>query len=194
MNSVTDLKHIFIALIISCVLHAVLIYMQFIDRKEGAVNSTVQAWKKLRPSDALNVSLIPIESVVAYKKSTPTNEKSLSENRVKEKNQIHLPELKYYSTNKLTNLPKPIAEVELDTPEAMSMNVSGKLILRLWINERGEVIKVDLESSEVPELITESAVAAFKQLLFVPGDINGQQVGSVMVIEITYENGQVTLP
>ena len=71
---------------------------------------------------------------------------------------------------------------------------SGKVILKVWITELGNVASVDVEKSDMPEAVSASAAAAFGKLRFVPGEINGRPVGSMMRIEVIYDDGAGPLP
>jgi TonB family protein len=98
--------------------------------------------------------------------------------------------LAYYTPDQLTKRPQPIAKPDLDPPEIKPIIASGKLVLKLWINDRGRVARVDVESSSLPENFTRTAVAAFQELRFEPGQRDGQAVGSVLKIEVDYEDGR----
>jgi outer membrane biosynthesis protein TonB len=100
----------------------------------------------------------------------------------------------YYAAEQLTKHPKATSDVELDAPEIRSIAASGTLILKLWINEVGAVDSVDIEKSEVPPPVSDSAIAAFKRLLFTPGEIDGRRVASMMRIEITYDDTRLASP
>jgi hypothetical protein len=99
----------------------------------------------------------------------------------------------YYTTDQLTRRPRPTAEPELDTAETRPIFAAGSIILKLWIDERGDVIAVDVEKTDLPELFSKTAAAAFRDLRFTPGELNGRHVGSLMRIEVTY-GGSRSLP
>lgn len=103
---------------------------------------------------------------------------------------LPIPAPTYYTTDQLTKRPQPIAAAELDAPEIKPIVASGTIILKLWINELGNVISVDVEKTDLPEIFSRAAVAAFEHLHFVPGELNGQRVGTMMRIEITYDDGR----
>lgn len=193
MNSASNFGRLFSVLVASCLFHAALGLIFFFDFNTDAINSDVKNWKKLNTQVALTVELLTNKDTDS---PVPDKEKNSLVNRATEISPILLPEPKYYAINQLTKPPKSISEVKLDIPELISMAVSGAITLRLWINELGEVTRVDLEKSEVPKLITESAITSFRQLRFIPGQLNGRNVSSVMEIEIKYsdDDDQLTLP
>lgn len=98
----------------------------------------------------------------------------------------------FYPAEQLNERPKPVRAKKLgaaiDTPETQAIIASGKIILKLWINDLGEVVEVEIEKSELPEIFGKSAANAFMNTRFSPGMRQGKHVGSVMRIEVTYED------
>jgi hypothetical protein len=107
---------------------------------------------------------------------------------------LPIPAPTYYTTDQLTKRPRPTAEAELDTPETKPIFAAGTIIMKLWINELGDVIAVDVEKTDLPEIFSRTAVAAFRNLRFIPGEINGQPVGTMMRIEVVYNDGRMPAP
>jgi len=107
---------------------------------------------------------------------------------------LPIPAPTYYTTDQLTKHPQPTGEAELDTPEIRPILASGTIVLKLWISELGDVIAVDVEKTDLPEIFSRTAVAAFRNLRFVAGEINGLPVGTMMRIEVTYGDGGKPLP
>jgi TonB family protein len=70
----------------------------------------------------------------------------------------------------------------------------GTVILKLWIGDAGQVVSVEIEDSQVSAAAAAAAAAAFAQLRFAPGEINGQAVGAIMRIEVTYDSPPPELP
>lgn len=104
---------------------------------------------------------------------------------------LPLPGVIYYPTSFLTVGPQPLDEVDLDPPRTRPIVASGKVILRLWINPLGQTAKVVVESTQLPDVFVEVAIAAFEGLRFKPGELHSQKVGAVMRIEITYDDGRL---
>ena len=107
---------------------------------------------------------------------------------------LPIPAPAFYPTNQLTKRPQPIAAADLEKPETSAIIASGKMILKLWIDQFGEVVHVQVENSELPEVFSRTAVEEFRKLRFVPGELKGLRVGSVMRIELTYDDGRRTQP
>lgn len=102
---------------------------------------------------------------------------------------LPIPAPAYYPSDQLTRRPKPLTPPKLDVPLQLSQSFdSGKVILKLWINELGAVTATEVEHSEVPETVSALAKEAFAKLRFAPGEINNRRVGAVMRIEVTYDD------
>lgn len=102
-----------------------------------------------------------------------------------------LPEDKYFAPEQLSEKPVALDPVDLDPPAAQRIVAAGKVVMKLWINERGEVDNVSVLSSELPEEIERFATDAFKKTRFAPAMAGGQAVPTVMKIEVTYEDPRV---
>lgn len=113
------------------------------------------------------------------------------ESRMDTVDRLPLPGVIYYPTSFLTVRPQPLGEVDLDPPRTRPIVASGKVILKLWINPLGRTTKVAVESTQLSDIFVEVAVAAFEGLRFKPGELHSQKVGSVMRIEITYDDGRL---
>ncbi|MFA7280746.1 MAG: hypothetical protein WC100_11685 [Sterolibacterium sp.] len=101
---------------------------------------------------------------------------------------LPLPAIRFYGTRELTKRPQPLGQADLDTPEIKMIVASGKMILKLWIDEAGEVIEVEVEKTELPEMLSDLTRARFKHMRFLPGERMGIPVGSVMRIEVNYDD------
>lgn len=100
----------------------------------------------------------------------------------------------YYATNELTVEPQALGEPVLDPEKIASIVVSGRIILMLWIDDRGEVADVAVEDSDLPEAFSLAAIMAFRNLRFTPGESNGKKVGVVMRVEVRYDDARVLDP
>jgi TonB family protein len=206
MNPGLYWKRLFASLMVSCLVHAALIYLPYLGASM-AVSPSEQGGLKQGRSRVLNATLTPQRGPAAAvaatsatgasatavpKSSQATEEPSPAADQTKGVDIVPIPAPIYYTADQLTKRPQPISAPRLDTPEIGLIFTSGSVILKLWINELGDVISVDIEESDVPEAIAASAVAAFKTLRFAPGEINGRPVGALMRIEVTYnEDGMM---
>lgn len=114
-----------------------------------------------------------------------------TDSRMDSSDLLPLPGIIYYPTSFLTARPQPLAEANLDPPRIRPIVASGKIILTVWINPFGKTAKVVVGASDLPANFVEVAVAAFEGLRFTPGELHGQKVGTVMKVEVTYDDGRL---
>lgn len=96
----------------------------------------------------------------------------------------------FYPVEQLDEKPRLLVTSELDTDELRPIVASGILVLGLWIDVTGRVVRVDIERSDLPPVFVHAAVAAFERMRFSPGQRAGQLVGSVLRIEVRYDDGR----
>lgn len=106
-------------------------------------------------------------------------------------NLLPIPGVDYYAINELTIKPIALGEALLDPEDIGSIVASGKIVLVLWINDQGEVVDAFVDRSDLPDIFSEAATNAFRKLRFLPGELNGQKVGTVMRIEVRYEDDRI---
>ena len=99
--------------------------------------------------------------------------------------------LRYYPASRLTKRPRAIAPIDLDIPEIRGFIASGKVVLILWISDLGLVTEVEVEQSELPGAFAASARSVFSHARFEPGELDGQTVGSIIRIEVTYDDDRL---
>lgn len=203
-----DASRLIVALLASCLLHGAAVILPYLGSggKENrllqqggqqlprALTATLASMTKT-PLAATSLSrqgdrypespMLPAKPAEASHPSQPRSEGA---------DLLPIPAPSYYGTDQLSKRPQPLAEAKLDTPEISPIIASGKMILKLWINELGEVIEVEVEKTELPEMFSRTAISAFKQLRFAAGERHGQAVGSVMRIEVSYVDGRSPPP
>ncbi len=204
MMPASDGKRLLASLALSCLLHAALAFMPYFGISAGISRPAVQGRHEQAPEHVLNATLIlenePAATVTGLstegasaagagahgadkEEPRPTPEHALGIGLLP----IAAPS--YYTTDQLTKRPRPTAEANLDPPEIGPIFASGTIVLVLWISEFGKVIAVDVEKTDLPQALTATAVAAFRNLPFIPGEINGRRVGTLMRIEVIYDDG-----
>jgi hypothetical protein len=204
MNPDALSKRLYTALAVSCLLHASLAYMP----QSGVTTADFRS--AMKGGHILNATLLMEKGAAAIVAEQSALEASAAESpdrrMASEKSNLSLvpalgsgllpiPEPIYYTTDQLTKRPQPISAPKLDGLEMGAIPfLSGTVILRLWINELGAVVSVDLEKRDLPIAVSRSAVAAFGNLRFVPGEINGRRVRTMMRIEVTYDDGPQLSP
>jgi len=193
-----------VSLAVSCLLHAAVVLLPYAGESRIASRSALKGGQQFHRAFSASITsthrtpfTVPPEvsgsatgpEVPTPKPTTAADTRTASEQSAGA-NLLPIPAPHYYTTDQLTKRPQPIAAADLDQPETRAIVASGKIVLKLWVDDHGEVVDVLVEQSELPEAISGSAVAAFRKLRFVPGELNGRRVGSVMRIEITYDDGR----
>lgn len=193
------------ALALSCLLHAAVVFLPFLGKSTKETHF-VPAGRQL-PPQVINATLAPAAAHNFSAANVPARTDAAPDPSAKDRpaavarpaterhaegaGLLPLPAPAYYTTDQLSKRPQPLGAADLDAPEIRPIIASGKLVLKLWINEFGAVADVTVEKSELPGMFAQSAVEAFKGMRFTPGERNGQPVGTVMRIEVTYEDGRV---
>lgn len=81
--------------------------------------------------------------------------------------------------------PRPLTDIDPTLPEAAGSR-GGSVVLRIFINERGDVDKVEVVSAAPPGLFDTSAIEASLRVRFSPGYFSGVAVKSQVTYEVTY--------
>lgn len=81
--------------------------------------------------------------------------------------------------------PRPLTDIDPTLPEAAGTR-GGSVVVRLFINERGGVDKVEVLSATPPGLFDTSAIEASLRVRFSPGYFSGVAVKSQVTYEVTY--------
>ncbi len=97
----------------------------------------------------------------------------------------------YFPDSALTDVPQLIGQVDLDPPDLRHIIASGKVRLTLWVSWKGKVVHARIDESSMPPNFALHAEATFRQAPFVPGAINGTSVGTLMQIEVSYDDGRL---
>ncbi len=100
----------------------------------------------------------------------------------------------FIATDKLTE--KPLVQIDINPDIAMRLatNVNRVAILRLRIDELGEIDQVFFEQGDFSELEIELLITACKSMKFTPGKLGKTPVKSEMRIEMTIEALNLSLP
>jgi len=199
---------LFVALIISCLLHAALVLVPYLGASTSAPPLVLHGTRELEPARVLSVTLAPEESPAAtgdgFAAGASVADASARPMADQEPRPalrlalgialLPLPAPAYYTSDQLTKRARPDSAPKLDAPELGPVFASGTVILKLWIDELGDVVSVDVEKTDLPQAYSKTAVAAFRNLRFVPGEIDGRHVGVMMRIEVSYGAGSSPAP
>ena len=94
------------------------------------------------------------------------------------------PEPYYYRASELTERPAPLARVQPRFPDGAPE--SGRLKLRLYINETGTVDAIDITEAEPEGVFEQAAADAFAAARFRPGHKDGSPVKSQVLLEVSF--------
>lgn len=93
----------------------------------------------------------------------------------------------YLSIKELDVAPAIVRDIDVASEEIKSRpSPGGTLMLRLWIDESGHVVRAEPPSSEMPAIYAETAARAFMRAKFSPGIKNGNAVKSRINVVLVY--------
>jgi protein TonB len=99
-----------------------------------------------------------------------------------------LPLDKYFTAREVDVRAEPLNEVDLVYPKrAYQHRTRGQVRLTLYINQDGELDKVDVVHAVPPGVFEEAALEAARALRFSPATKWGRPVKSVKTIEVTFD-------
>ncbi|MGA7986432.1 MAG: energy transducer TonB, partial [Burkholderiales bacterium] len=99
-----------------------------------------------------------------------------------------LPSTHYYRSAELDVRPGIKTHVEPEYPEAAARRgLSGKVVLRLYINENGAVERVETLRARPAGVFERSAEQAFRAARFTPGMKGKHPVKTQMTIEVSFD-------
>ena len=101
-----------------------------------------------------------------------------------------IPPSRYYRAAELDARPQIKTRVMPAYPAAADLqDISGNVVINVFINETGKVDDVTVSRAEPAEIFDESAITALRVAEFTPAIKNRKAVKSLLVLEITYEAG-----
>lgn len=96
-----------------------------------------------------------------------------------------VPAPKYHRAAELDQRPQIRVHVEPQFP-ALALAPTGRVVLRLYVNEAGEVDEVAVESADATGAFAEAARKAFAGARYYPGVKDGKPVKSLVRIEVLF--------
>lgn len=95
----------------------------------------------------------------------------------------------YFSVKELDVIPVIRRDVDVYPAELINLQGNGgKLVIDLWIDESGHVVKSELIESALPAVFGEIATRAFVQADFMPGMKNSRAVKAKIKVVIVYSS------
>ncbi len=97
--------------------------------------------------------------------------------------------LTFFPVEALSVRPYPLTLLEgIGPPEVEVDEMYGRMVLKVWIDEGGGVVDTAVLYSDMPESLQRAGGDAFRRMRFMPGNLAGRPVGSVMTVEISAED------
>lgn len=93
----------------------------------------------------------------------------------------------YLPTSRLDEKPEIIDDVPIDPPTLRAYPKGGKVVLTLWIGEKGTVDKIETERSDLAAEVVTEIRTNFYRARFRPGVASGIATKSRMRIEVSVE-------
>ena len=91
----------------------------------------------------------------------------------------------FFPLQQLSGHPRPLTElVSPDYPPGMTVAPEARLVLMVWIDSFGKVVRVERRSSSFPAEISHLLEDSFRAMHFSPGLLDGRPTGVVMAVEI----------
>ncbi|MFY8116546.1 MAG: hypothetical protein ACOVLH_01960 [Roseateles sp.] len=103
------------------------------------------------------------------------------------------PEPFYLPRDLLSVGPAPQETVLLAWPAQSPLRGSFRGVLRLFIDDEGQVRRVEAADAELPEPLFEAARQAFMAVRFSPGELDGRAVRSLIRVEVSFESESLPL-
>lgn len=178
MPNKTDLMRLSAALLTSVLLHAGLGLVMWHGSTQPAVDDTSTAstpplTARLLPSTRGAAPLRPAAATQRAPKPPPTRAEAAPDEASR--------------TAQRTRQPYPLEPLELDIPEASLPTVHGTLVLRLWIDEKGQVVAYEPEPTDLPVEYVRAVGDTLTSVRFAPALRDGRPVAAIYRIEIDAE-------
>jgi TonB family protein len=96
---------------------------------------------------------------------------------------------RYYPTRELDVRPGIKTRIEPEYPDAAARrSLSGKVVIRLYIDEKGKVERVETLRADPAGYFERSAEGAFRAARFTPAMKGGRPVKAQMTIEVHFDS------
>lgn len=182
------MKPLFFALLLSACLHVIALFLPNPAQEGGIrVGGALKGGEKGRASASLmspGGRITEMKSVESVRPAEHFIRRSQADEPRKEAQETEYGS--YYPSQLLTRRPVPLSEVHLDGEFIVSAWPSRPAILALWIEADGRVSRIEVETSDYPESLIEALRVAFGKLRFRPGEVDGRDVPTFLLIEASY--------
>ncbi|MDB5762388.1 MAG: hypothetical protein JWQ21_1383 [Herminiimonas sp.] len=108
-----------------------------------------------------------------------------------ERDSALLPNQDYLPLGRLTRLPVPVADIDLNVAEISDVALPGTIELTVLINADGTVADVVMPiKNERTRVFADRVAERFKSARFIPGEMDGRAIKSRLEITVVYEDLQ----
>jgi hypothetical protein len=90
----------------------------------------------------------------------------------------------FYKISELDDVPYPVDALPEDLASISSENVAGRLVLQVWLDETGRVVKVEVEDSTLSEALGLAVAKRLAGIAFSPGKRRGVPVNTLFRFEV----------
>jgi TonB family protein len=189
-------KRLAAAIVLSFLLHAVVLLMPSPGTGERAVQAgapvlDVRLEQGKLPATRLDIPPVAPTAIASVPPVTPSEPAGVAQRPSRGLDLLPVPAAPYFTSDRLSRPPVPTSEPLVFIPRKTAQFVTGRVTLKVWINELGGVDEVEVERSDVPAAVSALAAAAFRRLHFVPGQVDGRSVGVLLRLEIAFMDGQM---
>lgn len=94
---------------------------------------------------------------------------------------------KYYGPEELDEPPRPAEALVFSYPSDGIAHRAGYLQLTLYIDDSGELERVELGDSDLPQLFADSVEVEMRNVRYLPGRISGRPVKSQLQLRIDFD-------
>lgn len=196
-------ERLYAALAISCLLHAMFFFAPYFGASTAMFRPDERGTRTAGPARMLDVRLNAAGGPAAEPggrsetgagaAAAPARPPLIAETRPSQQQSrgaelLPVPAPDFYTADQLTKPPVAISRPDLDVPNSVARAVRGNLVLKVWIDEFGNVVSVVVEQSSLPPAVTGQAARAFRTLRYEPGEIDGRKVAVQLNVEVNYDN------
>ncbi|UCV02489.1 energy transducer TonB [Dechloromonas denitrificans] len=203
-----EFRSLLLALVLSILVHALVAIVSVKEREGGDVGARSVVFARLVSRAAVAVAageeqidngveplgIVSDDRPTRIEEGIGSDEQSFPKHDANPSSGVTFAKQEYFSSESLTVRPYPITLLaDVEATEIGPGEMFGRTVLKVWISATGGVAAMETEFSDMPEPFRRAAVAAFERMRFMPGQVDGKPVGSIIKIEIGAEDFRLPL-
>jgi len=157
---------------------------------EMAPEPAHEAPPKLVPPAPVVSASQPVQTVPVTPPAVPTapNPAPQSNSALPAVNVPLLVDPTYYTAKQVDVQPRALAAINpVYPPDAVARGTAGWVVLKLKLDESGNVQDIEVSDASLPGIFDQSALYAFRNAHFAPAQKDGRAVKSLVQIKVRYE-------